>query len=213
MTGSRGKAMKWIPGIFAMLVMFSGILGCARVGILPPPGEAPPPVEPATGILLLDNTLGVPLDGVKITTEKSISTSLGDGRFSLPGLTRGKHLLVAEKRFPQGAVRRILGVAKVFVGDTPPEIRIPMRDATDVDAFCLDCHPPYKEVTRADQIPRDLHPSGIVPKKARKPTGRYDGKGRVTCESCHSIHRETGNPHFTLTSFADGRMCQECHGR
>ena len=91
--------------------------------------------------------------------------------------------LVAEKRFPSGTVRRILGVSTVYVSDSPIEVRIRMRDATEVDRFCSDCHPMLREVTRRDQIARDVHPSGIVPKKANKSSGILDNKGRVTCET------------------------------
>jgi predicted CXXCH cytochrome family protein len=86
-----------------------------------------------------------------------------------------------------------------------------MRDATDIDAFCSDCHPMLKNVTRKDQIYRDVHPSGIVPAKAAKPSGKFDDAGKVTCESCHAVHRPTGTPHFTLASYQDGKLCVQCH--
>jgi hypothetical protein len=90
-------------------------------------------------------------------------------------------------------------------------VRVRLRDATDVDRFCLDCHPPKDKVTRGDQIYRDLHPSGIVPRAAKKRTGKFDESGRVTCESCHSFHRPTGFPHFVLVSYRDAKLCEQCH--
>ena len=90
------------------------------------------------------------------------------GAFSLPPLSPGKQFLVAEKRFPSGSVRRLMGVATIYVSETPIEVRIRMRDATDIDSFCSDCHPQMKNVTRKDQIYRDVHPSGMKPVKAKK---------------------------------------------
>lgn len=162
-------------------------------------------------MLTADNTLGVPLEGAQVRVGEAEVKVRADGTFSFPGAPTGKQFLVAEKRFPSGAVRRILGVSTVYVADSPVQVRIRMRDATDVDAFCVDCHPMRKNVTRRDQIMRDIHPSGIVPKKANKLSGKFDEKGRVTCESCHTVHRDTGFPYFTLASFKDGKLCFQCH--
>lgn len=199
-------------GIGLLAIFAAGIAACARVEVKPP---TPPPVvvpeTPYMGSLLLDNTVSVSLSGAVITTETERTVADEKGRFAFEKMAPGKHLVVAEKRTAAGPVRRLLGVATVFVEESPVQMRIRMRDATDVDVFCLDCHPPYKEVKRRDQIARDIHPSGIVPKKAKKRTGKFDEGGRVTCESCHSVHRATGFPHFALVSYADGTMCVQCH--
>lgn len=198
-------------GLVALLAAMAA--GCAKVEVKP---GRPPVAAPAGGYggsLLLDNAVSLSLSGAVITTETERAVADEEGRFAFGRMAPGKHLVVAEKRSVAGPVKRLLGVATVFVEEGPVEIRIRMRDATDVDPFCLDCHPPYKEVKRRDQIPRDIHPSGIVPRKAKKPTGKFDENGKVTCESCHSVHRDTGFPHFTLVSYTDGRMCIQCHGK
>jgi len=186
------------------------IASCARAPVTPAP---PVSVLPGRlgGAIYADNTLRVSLEGTRIRVGEAEVKAGADGIFSFPGVAMGKQFLVAEKRFSTGDVRRVLGVSSVYVTDSPVRIQVRMRDATDVDAFCLDCHPMARDVTRRDQIKRDIHPSGIVPKKANKPSGKFDEKGRVTCESCHTIHQDVGFPHFTLASFRDGKLCLQCH--
>jgi hypothetical protein len=193
----------------AFLFAAASLGGCARVETKP--AAVPAPAGFVRGTLVADNTLAVPLQGVEIRVEGQVSVAGEGGGFSLPRLSPGKQFLVAEKRFPSGPVRRVMGVSTIYVADNPIDVRIRMRDATDIDAFCLDCHPMLKNVTRKDQIFRDVHPSGVKPVKATKPSGKLDEAGKVTCESCHSVHRQTGFPHFTLASYQDGKLCVQCH--
>jgi hypothetical protein len=192
---------------FLLVLAISG--GCARVETRP--AAAPPTAGFVRGTLSADNTLAVSLIGVEIRVEDQVATTGEAGTFSLPRLSPGKQFLVAEKRFSSGSIRRVMGVSTVYVADNPIEVRIRMRDATDIDAFCSDCHPTLKNVTRKDQIYRDVHPSGMKPAKAKKPSGKFDEAGKVTCESCHAVHRPTGFPHFTLASYQDGKLCVQCH--
>lgn len=185
------------------------LAACAKVEVKPPAAVLPPGL--LGGAAYADNTLGVSLAGIEVSVDNQVVRSDSNGLFSFPDIPPGKKRLVAEKRFSKGAVRRLLGVSTVYLADNPVHVRIRMRDATDVDAFCLDCHPMKKDVTRRDQVYRDIHPSGIAPKKANKPTGKFDQRGRVTCESCHSIHRETGFAHFTLAEYKAGTLCLQCH--
>lgn len=194
---------------WAILLLGTWLSACARVETKPVAVTPPPGFH--RGSLVADNTLSVSLAGTRITVEGLTVEAGEDGRFSLPAIPLGKQFLVAEKRYSSGKIRRIMGVSTVYVSENPIDVRIRMRDATDVDAFCSDCHPLLRNVTRKDQIIRDVHPSGIVPKKANKLTGKFDEKGRVTCESCHSVHRPTGYPHFTLASYIDGKLCVQCH--
>lgn len=210
-TSLSGKRIS-AGGIIAILA--AGLFACAGVEKKQPamPIEEVPVEGKHKGALIPDNTLRVPLEGVVVTTGAFRLVSNAKGEFALPDLPKGKHLLVAEKRLSGGPVRRVLGVEKIFVTERGPDpVRIRLRDATDVDAFCLECHPPKDRVTRADQIYRDLHPSGIFPKVANKTTGKFDESGRVTCESCHSLHRSTGFPHFVLVSYQDAKLCEQCH--
>ncbi|MHB1040627.1 MAG: hypothetical protein ACYC34_09905 [Desulfobacteria bacterium] len=192
----------------AVLLAAITLAGCAGV-------ESRPGAVVGTGFvrgtLVADNTLKVPLQGVEIRVEDQVAVAGKGGAFSLTRMSPGKQFLVAEKRFPSGPVRRVMGVSTIYVADNPIDVRIRMRDATDIDAFCSDCHPMLKNVTRKDQIYRDVHPSGVVPVKAGKSTGKFDEAGKVTCESCHTVHRPTGFPHFTLSSYQDGKLCVQCH--
>jgi hypothetical protein len=135
------------------------------------------------------------------------------GAFHFPGLLPGKWLIVAEKRFPAGPVRRILGVSFTNALGTPLLHHISMMDVTPdpaivrLDAFCLDCHPSIGNVTRPGQIYRDVHVSGVIPKTAF-PWG-CDEYGWVTCNSCHTVHYPTGIEHFQLGS--GGSFCNQCH--
>jgi predicted CXXCH cytochrome family protein len=209
----RAPATKDLTGSFrygtwASLFVAIALVGCAGVEKKP---AGPPPAGFVRGAVVADNALTVSLQGVEIRVEDQAVVAGEGGAFSLPRLSPGKQFLVAEKRFSSGPVRRAMGIAVVYVSDNPIELKIRMRDATDIDAFCSDCHPMLKNVTRKDQIFRDVHPSGIVPKKANKPTGKFDAEGKVTCESCHTVHRATGSPHFTSVTYKDGKLCAQCH--
>lgn len=205
----KESARSFRYGTRALLLAAVVLGGCAGVETRPAPVSVP--AGSVGGTLVADNTLTVPLTGVEVRAEDQVAVADGGGRFSLSRLSPGKQFLVAEKRYASGAVRRVMGVSTVYVADNPIEVRIRVRDATDIDAFCSDCHPKLKDVTRKDQIFRDVHPSGVKPVKANKPSARLDEAGKVTCESCHSVHRQTGFPHFTLASYTDGKLCIQCH--
>lgn len=194
-------------GIVLLFALGAG--ACAKVAVVPP--RPAPPEGFVRGVLAADNTLGVSLAGAEARMGGGTATVSAAGTFSFPRPAPGKYFVVVEKRFETGPVRRVMGVSTVYVADYPVDVRVRLRDATDIDAFCSDCHPVKGKVTRRDQVIRDVHPSGIVPRKANKPTGRYDDRGRVTCESCHTVHQPTAYPHFTLASFRDGKLCLECH--
>lgn len=194
---------------WAALLLGAALVACAKAPVRVPV-EGTPPEGLVRGALQADNTLDVDVTGAEVRAGDQKAVLGPGGTFAFPTLPPGKHNLVAEKRFSSGAVRRLLGVATIHVSDYPIALKIRMRDATDVDAFCIDCHPKGK-ATRRDQIVRDVHPSGIYPKKANKSTGKYDETGRVTCESCHSIHQPTGVPHYVLVPYQNGRLCVQCH--
>jgi len=189
--------------------MAVALAGCARVETRP--AAVPPTAGFVRGTVVPDNALTVPLQGVEIRVEEQVAIAGEGGAFSLPRLSPGKQFLVAEKRFSSGTIRRVMGIATLYVSENPIELKIRMRDATDIDAFCSDCHPMKWNVTRKDQIFRDVHPSGIVPVKAKKPGAKLDAAGKVTCESCHTVHRPTASPRFTLDTYKDGKLCAQCH--
>jgi hypothetical protein len=159
--------------------------------------------------------VSVPLSGAEVRIGGQAAGTVGkDGSFTLRNPPPGKQSVVVEKRFPSGEVRRVLGVAVVFLSEAAmAPVSVQVRNATDVDAFCLECHPPMKQVTRRDQVYRDVHVSGVVPTHlAHVDPALLDDRGRVTCESCHAAHRPTPYPFFGVDDIKTGRFCNRCHG-
>lgn len=196
--------------LLAVLAAFS-FLSCARVDVKPPLATEPPPDGDVRGVLVLEGLSSFDPGGVEISSESATVRTNSVGQFSFRDFPRGKSLLVAEKRAEGGSVRRIMGMSTIHFEDSPVIVRLRMRDATRIDSFCLDCHPPFGQQTRRDQIVRDIHPSGIAPVKALKGSELLDSEGKVTCESCHTLHRNVGFPKFTRNSFTDGKLCVNCH--
>jgi len=131
-----------------------------------------------------------------------------DGTYVLDGLPSGRVFLTAEAREGKN---RYLAVSMERLGEGEQLVRdLGLRDATNVDTFCLDCHPMRQ--TRPDQVIRDLHPSDVKPVRASKNVGGIlDERGHVTCESCHTIHEDTGVAHFSRYSYENGTLCLKCH--
>ena len=204
----------------------------------------PPPTASLAGILSIDNNSEVsydaatrtavlamnalhPLEGMTVRAvqpspdnnasviAEDNTVAAASGAFLFPVLSPGKQLIVAEKSFPAGPVRRVIGVSFFYGAGDPPLRYVPLKDVTPapdivrLDEYCLDCHPAIGNVTRAGQIIRCAHVSGVVPINACKPTGKYDEYGRVTCESCHSVHYPTGSQHFALGEYSV--LCNQCH--
>ncbi len=183
---------------------------CARS-----PESVKAPLLPETGKVrgrVLSEGLAVSLAGAKVRLGAEESMVKSDGTFILPGETPGKQSLVIEKRFGSGPVRRVLGVAIVYISENPVAVLVKARDATDVDVFCSDCHPPYKKVTRKDQVFRDIHVSGVPAKRALSDPSLLDATRRITCESCHTVHQPRGFPFFGIDNVRSGVFCNRCHG-
>jgi hypothetical protein len=199
--------------IFLRYWLFPVLAAVLLGGACAPPSavrKEEPPGESVQGVLE-PKGIDVPLTGAKVTAGDRVATAGPGGAFTLGGLPRGKVNLVVEKRFDSGPVRRVMGVATLYVSDTPIRIVVPVRDATDVDRFCEECHPYKGQKTRRDQILRCLHVSGVWPKKANKSSEFLDPMGKVTCESCHTVHRETKARHFVVVDYQDGKLCNQCH--
>jgi len=194
--------------LFAVLSYCAGMAACAPKASVPPP-----PVGPVTTVrgVAVSSGLSVPVEGATVTVGDRRTAIQAGGTFSVTGVPPGKQSVVIEKRFSAGSVRRILGISTIFVADNPVEIRVAVRDATDVDAFCLECHPPLAKVTRRDQKFRDAHPSGMVARIAASDNSLLDDRGRVTCESCHTPHLPGGFPFFGQGEIRKGPFCNRCH--
>lgn len=196
--------------VAALALLALGAFSCARA-----PVSVKAPALPEGGKVrgrVVSEGISVPLGGAKIRVGNEESVVRGDGTFFLPGEALGKQSLVVEKRFDSGPVRRILGVSVVYISENPIDIQVKARDATDVDVFCVDCHPPYKKVTRRDQVYRDAHVSGVPAKHALSDPSLLDATGRITCESCHTVHQQKGFPFFGIDNVRSGAFCNRCHG-
>ncbi len=203
----RGLAI--LSRLAVLLASGAFVISCARV--LPP--KAPPVPEGPAKIqgALEPAGIGVSLEGAEIRVGGVKAVAGAAGLFRIPDLPPGKNYLVAEKRLPSGTVRRAMGMAVIFVGENPISIKVKMRDATDIDAFCEDCHPYRGKKSRRDQILRCLHISRVVPRKATGWKDSMDARGRVTCESCHTLHEPTPSPHFLVSTIEKGELCRRCH--
>jgi len=194
------------------LALFLGALGaCAPRVAVPPTAPAPPPAVGKVRGVAVPTGVAVPIGGATVTAGNRKATVSADNSFYLEELEPGKQYVVVEKVFPSGEVRRVLGVSTIFVADNPVEIKVAVRDATDVDAFCLSCHPPLGKATRKDQKIRDAHPSGIFAVKALGDRSLLDPRGRVTCESCHTVHASGEYPLFGRGEIRKGAYCNRCH--
>ncbi len=208
MTGT-GARKRLLAVVFVLVLAAAWALSsCGPVALRPVAG--PPPEGKVRG-RLVPKGISVPLDGAVAEAGGERATVAADGQFAFRDLAPGKHHVVVEKTFAAGAVRRVLGVATIFVADNPIEIKVTVRDATDVDVFCLECHPPYAKVTRRDQKYRDAHPSGVVARTALGDPSLLDARGRITCESCHTAHRPGQYPLFGVGDIGKGSYCNRCH--
>lgn len=153
----------------------------------------------------------VRLGGVEIRAAGKSTVTDEQGRFAFDTLPQGKISIVAEKGTGKGDAGRMMGVAVLYVGENPAQFKIPFRNAAFVDRFCEECHPYRpKQPIRQGQIIRDVHVSGIVPKKAAKWPESVDSQGRITCESCHTTHENTKYGKF-LVDLKSGPLCKKCH--
>lgn len=201
-----------LRSVIVVLGLFLWTLaGCAPRVVAPPGAPAPPAAEGKVRGTVVTSGVEVSLDGATVSVGDRRATVSADNSFSIGEVDPGKQHVVVEKAFPSGKVRRVLGVSTIFVADNPVEIRVAVRDATDVDLFCLECHPPLGKATRRDQKIRDAHPSGVVAKNAFGDRALLDEKGRVTCESCHTPHRSGEFPLFGRGEIRKGPYCNRCH--
>ena len=207
-TGTTSVRHGIAPGLLALSLFL--LASCApREAVIPP---APPPPR-GVGVqgTVVPAGIDVSLEGATVTAGPRTAFVAAGGAFTLTGVPPGKRHLVVEKTFPSGKVRRVLGVSTIYVSDAPVAVNVTVRDATDVDAFCLECHPPLGKARSREQKIRDAHPSGVVAKTAVGDRSLLDGQGRVTCESCHSAHKEGEHPLFGVGEIKKGSFCNRCH--
>jgi predicted CXXCH cytochrome family protein len=212
MRGSDPKEMKRFAAGFLLVALLAGCAGMeARKPAAPSPEERYPDGK-IRGLVAVGTGVSIPLEGVTVTAGGLKTSTDAGGRFFFPSLSRGKHSVVADKQFATGGVRRAMGVSVIYVNDpdSPVQVGMTLRDATFVDRFCAECHPYRGQPVLEGQVLRDVHVSGVVPKKARKSPESWDEKGRITCLSCHTPHEKSSYEKF-LTGLKTGPLCQKCH--
>jgi len=208
----KGSPLRRACGAALCLIVLplAAIWGCAPTPEIPPP---PAPVVPR-GDGVIEGRIYLPgnktVSGPVVIKANGIAAESGpSGEYLLDGLPGGKIYLVAELR---NSGERYLAVETIRLREGErTSVDMQLGDAANVDAFCSDCHPFRGEKTRRDQIIRDLHMSDIKPVQATKNLGTLDERGFVTCESCHTIHEETGVRHFVRWTYEDGKLCLRCH--
>jgi hypothetical protein len=184
--------------------------GCAPAPVRRPVAvTVPPPGKGEINGKVFLNSNKVFKEQVSISAGGLSAVSGSGGGYALKGLPAGKTHLVAEARI---GGRRHLAVAVVKLDEGEGRtMDLELRDASNVDTFCSDCHPYRNERTRRDQVTRDLHKSDIKPRTATKGPDMLDARGHVTCESCHTVHAETGIDHFMRYPYLKGELCIRCH--
>lgn len=83
-----------------------------------------------------------------------------------------------------------------------PGEQAPLAFLKDISSMCYDCHPDARTLSH----PVDIAPSMKVP--ADFP---LDWSGKITCASCHPVHKKGTGP-FHLRSRSSGQgLCMLCH--
>ncbi|MBI5904144.1 MAG: carboxypeptidase regulatory-like domain-containing protein [Deltaproteobacteria bacterium] len=183
------------------------VAACASVE----PRKPAPSLEGRIQGQLIPQDNSIRLGGVEIRAAGKTTATDEEGRFAFDTLPQGKISIVAEKRAGREDAGRMMGITVVYIGENPVQFKVPFRDAAFLDRFCEDCHPYRpKQPIRQGQVIRDVHVSGIVPNKATKWPESLDSKGRVTCESCHTLHETTKFGKF-LVDLKSGPLCKKCH--
>jgi len=199
-----------------LAVFFAAVLvgGCAPTVTTVPPA---PPSERVLRPRIIRGRVSlpgnnVPAKAVEVRGGGQVILSDGEGNYALDALPAGKVLIVAEARVQE---TRYLAVDRVILGEELGEttLDLALADASNVDSYCSTCHP-YLKAERKDQIVRDIHTSDIRPEQATKNLDgtMLDERGFVTCESCHTIHQETGIKSFLRYPGRRGVLCLRCHG-
>lgn len=197
-------------GFWAVAALLAaGLSHCAA----PPAGGPPPAARPGGsgkmfGKVSVADAKSLPGGAVITINGRRVQTDTA-GNYKVSGLPAGKHAVVAELKTKE---KRYLALPFAFIDEKQDlQLDIRLADAGDVDLFCSECHPFTGKQTRSSQVVRDVHPSGLKPVKAVRTTQLLDARGLVTCESCHSLHQETGVERYVLYPFKNGDLCNRCH--
>jgi len=189
-------------------------VGLPRCATAPAPTPVPVPVARPQGSGRLFGTVslegGQPLPGPAVVTvnDRQVKTDAA-GNYVVDGLPGGKFGVAFELKTKE---KRYLALSFAFVDEKQGrQLDIQCKEAPDVDLFCSECHPFTGKQTRSNQIVRDVHPSGVKPRKAMRTDQLLDERGYVTCESCHTLHQGTGVVRFVHYPFNNGDLCNRCH--
>ena len=193
---------------FAAAALLVALLASCAPKPLPPTIVPPRGAGQLSGKVFLEGNRPLPAP-VTVSVGGVTTKSDASGAYAVKGLPAGKMAVVAELKVKE---TRYLALPFVFVDERQGvQLDLELKDAGDVDRFCMECHPDLGKQTNSRQIVRDAHPSGVRPKKAARTGELLDARGMVTCESCHSLHQATGVERFVRYPFMTGDLCNRCH--
>jgi len=174
----------------------------------PPPSVGPLGTGKLYGSVSFEGNITEPLP-VLVKVRGRYVQSDDQGKYVLTGMPDGNLRLVAEAT---GGGRRYLDLEKVALGEgEEKELNLLLEDATDLDRYCIECHPYRGEKVGPGQVLRDVHKSGFRPEKQMRTQELLDHRGHVTCESCHTLHEDTDENFFILYPYMNGNLCNRCH--
>ena len=110
----------------------------------------------------------------------------------IPIILDASYAVTADARVSQGAGKpdkRYVGVTEAMpVANQTVKVKVTLKPADDIDAYCAGCHPGRGQRAKAGQMKRDVHPSG-------KPlTGRYREQVAKYNARVEALRKE-GKPH------------------
>lgn len=84
-----------------------------------------------------------------------------------------------------------------------------LRKDVDPDSFCVPCHERHNAKDKKDAAKKGVHPVNI---ELEKPVKIEDNEfGKITCLTCHSIHKGRRGTPSLVDEYIDGSLCSHCH--
>jgi hypothetical protein len=110
-------------------------------------------------------------EGVVYASDQAVKIGSGGGKTIIRGIPEQRTAVTADVRVGKSGGKddlRYVGVDEGFPAKgTPDAVKITVKPAKDINAFCSECHPSRGEPVKRGQIPRDIHATG------KELTGRY----------------------------------------
>jgi len=78
-----------------------------------------------------------------------------------------------------------------------------------IEELCIICHQRHNASSKEDALEKGVHPVNIKLDESIEIAGKKTNK--VTCLSCHSVHKGKKHTAVLLESDNNGQLCQNCH--